>query len=105
MATVCLDRTTTFALCVLLNHISIVPEQCVGFRNCNGVVKTLSRCFHNTDGVRVSLSRVADVVRFVEISMEAAVIECYVYVHNVAIAENPLIRYTVADDLVNGCAD
>jgi hypothetical protein len=46
-----------------------------------------------------------DVVRLVQITVEAAVVEGDVNVEDVAVLQRALVRDAVADDFVDGCAD
>jgi hypothetical protein len=47
----------------------------------------------------------ADVVGLVQVAVEAAVVEGYVDVEDVAVLEGALVRDAVADDFVGGGAD
>ncbi len=55
----------------------------------------------DADGFGVGESRRADVVGLVEVAVEAAVVEAYVEVDDVAVAEGPGVRDTVADYFVD----
>ena len=105
VSAVCLDDGAFLRLCVLLDYVSVLAEQRARLHHLDGLVQTLSRCLHYADGIRICQSLVADVVCLVEIAVEAAVVEGHIDVQDVAVFENALVGYAVADDLVGRGAD
>lgn len=100
-----LHNTTIPTLCQLLNYSAVILERGSGFSDRDGSVETVSCGFDDAHGVGVCKGFVADVVRFVDVAMEAAVVEGYVYVYDVAVFEDALVRDAVADAFVYACAD
>ena len=100
MATVRLDDTAVSTFGVLLDHIARIAEEHARFDNLNGLVETFPCCLNNTNRIRVCVCLVADIIRFIQIPVEAFMIECDVEIEDVTIQQNSLIRYAMADDFV-----
>lgn len=105
VATVSLDCAATARFGMLFNHVAVVAEERAWFGERDCLVETLAGGFDDADGVGVCAGLVANIVSLVQVAVEAVVVEGYVYVDNVAIFENGLVGYAVADHFVNGGAD
>lgn len=105
VTTVTLDHTAVPALCVLLNHISGVPEQHTGLNQLNRLVQAFPRGFHDLNGIWVCLGLVSNIVRLVDISVESFVVQRNVDVDDIAIFQWPLVGDPVADGFVDRSAD
>jgi hypothetical protein len=90
---------------MLFNDVAYIAKQHARFDDCNRKVQALPRCFHDTNRVWVRLCLVANVVRFVEIAVVAAIVDADVDVEDIAIKEDALVGYAVANDLVGRGAD
>lgn len=97
------DDTAVLLLGVLLDDVSKLPDQGTGLHSLDGLFQALSCRLDDTDGVRVRLGPVTNVVCLVQIGVVAFVVEGNVDVENIAVEENTLIGDTVADDFVDGC--
>lgn len=97
------DDTAVLLLGVLLDDVSKLPDQGTGLHSLDGLLQALSCRLDDTDGVRVRLGPVTNVICLVQIGMVAFVVEGNVDVENIAVEENTLIGDTVADDFVDGC--
>lgn len=95
-----LDDAAVLGLCVLFDDVPVFAEESAWLDQLDGLVQALSRCLDNADRVGVGEGLLADVVRLVEIAVEAAVVEGDVDVEDVAILEDALIGDSVADDFV-----
>lgn len=104
MTAIALDNTAIASFGVLFNHVSGVSEQHPWLDQLNGLVKAFSRRFDNSDSVWVGLCLVAHIVRLIQVSVEAAVVQSNVNIHDVAIFQRSLIRNTMANGLVNRSA-
>lgn len=80
-----LDDAAATALCVLLDCVAEIAEQNSGLNRLDGHVQALARRFGNTDRVCVQRCLFANVVGFVQVAVEAAVVECDIDVEDVAI--------------------
>ena len=74
MPTVRLDNTAILRLGVFFNDAARVPERHAGFDDFDGGGQTLSRGFDDADGISIGEGFGADVVCFVEVTVEAVVI-------------------------------
>jgi hypothetical protein len=70
----------------------------------DGFFQAVACGFDDAHAVGV-LGGAADVVGFVQVAVEAAVVEGYVDVEDVAVLQGALVGDAVADDFVDGCAD
>lgn len=100
-----LDGTATSVLGVLCDDGTVLSEQCVGLCDLDGFVQTLAGSLDDANRIRVGQSLVADVVCFVDIAVEAAVVQSNVNVDDVSILEDTLIGDTVTNGLVDRSAD
>lgn len=105
MSAIRLYSAAAFAHGVLLDHGPVVLECRAGFRNVDGHVQTFAGGFDDTDGVRVGERFVAYVVGLVYVAVEAAVVQGYVDVYDVAVLEDALVGDAVADAFVYRGAD
>ena len=95
------DDTALAALCVLLDDVAVLAEQRAGLNELDSLVQALSCCLRHTYCIRVRQRLVANVVRLVEIAVEATVVERHVNVEDVAILEHSLVGNAVANDFVD----
>lgn len=104
VSTVRLDGVAVSALCELFNDGAVLLEG--GSRLCNGhrSIKTITGSLNNTDSFRVCKSLLADVVGFVDVSVETTVVKSDIDVENIAILEDILIGNAMADGLINAGA-
>lgn len=104
VSTVRLDGVAVSALCELLNDRAVLLEG--GSRLCNGnrSIQTITSSLNNADSFRVCDSLLTDVVGFVDVSVETAVVKSDVDVENITVFEDILIGNAVADGLVNAGA-
>lgn len=105
MPTVCPDHGAVPGLGVFLDDVARVAEGHAGFDDVDGGDETLPRGFDDADIFRGGGGGGADVVCFVEIAVEAAVVEGYVEVQDIAVEEETRVGDAVADDFVGGGAD
>ena len=101
---VSLDRAATSVLCMLLNDGAILSEQSAGLCDLDGLVETLASSLNDTDRLGVSQSLVTNIVRLVDVSVEAVVVKGHINVDDIAIFQDTLIGDTVTDALVHRCA-
>lgn len=94
------DYAAVLALCVLLDDVSVLTEECAWLNNLDSLVQALSCSLRYPHRVWVGQSLVSDVECFVEIRMETAVVDGDVNVQDVAIFQHALVGDAVADDLV-----
>lgn len=80
-----LNDTATTALCMLLDCVAEIAEQDSGLDRLDGHVQTLARRLGDADRVCVEGCLFADIVGFIQIAVEAAVVECDVNVEDVAV--------------------
>ena len=90
---------------MLFNHVARVADEHARLYELDGVLKTFSGSFNDTDGVCGSVGCTANVICLVEVAVKAAMIESHVKVEDVTGLEKSLIRNTVADNFVDGCAE
>lgn len=105
MSNIGLDDTATMARGMLLDHVARIPKQHSRFDNLDRLLETLPSCFHYPHRVCVRLGPFTNIIRFIQIAVEALVVDADVEVEDVAIKQNSLIRYSVADHFVGRCAD
>jgi len=104
VAAVGLDDAAVVALGELLDGVAVVAEERAGLDELDRFGETVAGGFDNAHSVGI-LVCLADVVSFVQIAVEAAVVECDVDVENVAVSQRALVGNAVADDFVDRCAD
>ena len=104
MATPGRDDFAASGFCVRLNDSSEVSKRCARLHHGNCLVQAFTRGFNELYRVRVRLGSVADVVRFVQVSVVTPVIDRDVEVEDVTVQENALVGYTMADHFVCGSA-
>lgn len=100
MSAVGLDDAAILRLCVLLDNVSRIAEEHAGLDQLDSLVQALSRCLDNANGVWICECLLADVVRFVEVAVEAAVVEGHVDVEDITILEDTLVGNAVTDDFI-----
>ena len=105
MSTIRFDDTAASALGVFFNHPSGVAEGHAWFDELDGFVEAFAGGFDDADGGRVGAGLLAYVVCFVEVAVEAVVVEGDVEVDDVAFEEDALVGDAVADYFVDGGAD
>ena len=105
MSAVCFDNAAVSALGVFFNHASRVAEGHAWFDELDGFVEAFAGGFDDADGGRVGAGLFAHIVCFVEVAVEAVVVERDVEVDDVAFEEDALVGDAVADDFVDGGAD
>lgn len=64
------------------------------------MVKAFSSCLNETTVISVRKSFLSNIICFVQVAVEASMVESDVKIKNVAILKRPLVRYAVADDFV-----
>jgi hypothetical protein len=104
VSTVRPDDTTVLALRMLLNDIAVLAEQSARLNHFDSLSQAFSGRFRHTYCVRVCQRLVTNVVCLVKVAVEAAVVEGYVDVEDVAVLEHSLVGNAVADDFVYRCA-
>jgi hypothetical protein len=104
VAAVSFHDAAVVALRELLDRVAVVAEQRAGFHQFDGFFQAVACGFDDAHAVGV-LGGAADVVGFVQVAVEAAVVEGYVDVEDVAVLQGALVGDAVADDFVDGCAD
>ena len=105
MSAVRFDDAAALALGVFFNHAAGVAEGHAWFDELDGFVEAFAGGFDDADGGRIRAGKGAHVVCFVEVAVEAVVVEGDVEVNDVAFEEDALVWDAVADDFVNGGAD
>lgn len=99
------DYAAVTGLGMLLNDVAKLTEENTWLNGLDGKVQALSRALSDTDGVRISLGLITNVVSLVEISVVALVVKSNINVEDVTILQHSLIGDAVTDDLVRRCAD
>lgn len=105
MSTIGCNNTTSPRLRLLIDCITGRSKRHPRFNKLNCLVQRLSARLHYPDAIRVRERFITDVVRLIQVTVEAAVIQRYVDVDDVAIDQASRVGNPVADDLVNGGAD
>ena len=105
MSAVRFDDAAVSALGMFFNDAAGVAEGHAGFDELDGFVEAFAGGFDDADGGGVRAGEGADVVCFVEVAVEAVVVEGDVEVDDVAFEEDALVGYAVADYFVDGGAD
>jgi hypothetical protein len=100
VAAVSFHDAAVVALGKFLDRVAVVAEERAGFHQFDGFFQAVARGFDDAHAVGV-LRGAADVVGFVEVAVEAAVVEGHVDVEDVAILEGALVGDAVADDFVD----
>lgn len=105
MAHICPNHTAVAALGMLLDDVSKLAEQGSRLHLLDSQLQTLAGRLHNTDRVGIRLGPVADIVRLVEITVVAIMIQRHVQIDDVAVEEDALVRDAVANNLIYRRAD
>lgn len=105
MSAVCFDDAAVLTFGVFFDDGARVAEGHAGFDEGDGLVEAFAGGFDDADGGRVGARERADVVGFVEVAVEAGVVEGDVEVDDVAFEEETLVGDAVADYFVDGGAD
>lgn len=105
MSAVSFDDAAASTLGVFFNHAARVAEGHAWFDELDGFVEAFTGGFDDADGGRIGAGKGAYVVCFVEVAVEAVVVEGDVEVDDVAFEEDALVRDAVADYFVDGGAD
>ena len=100
VTTISLDDTTVSFLDMLLDHVPIIPKKGSWLDEPDGCVQAFSGGLNHPNGIGVVPCFLADVVGLVEITVIASMIQCDIYVYDVTIHKHPLIRNSMADDLI-----
>ena len=105
MSAVCFDDAAASTLGVFFNHGARVAEGHARFDELDGFVEAFARGFDDADGGRIRAGKWAYIICFVEVAVEAVVVEGDVEVYDVAFEEDALVGDAVADYFVDGGAD
>ena len=105
MTAVCFDDTAPLRLCVFLDDSAGIAECHSGLDEWDRVVKAFASGLHDANRGGVGKCGGANVVGFVEVAVESAVVKGDVEVDDVAVKKDAAIRDAVADDLIDGRAD
>lgn len=89
---------------VLVDRVAEVAEQHARLDQRDGLRQALARRLDDAHRVGVARGLRADVVRLVQVAVEALVVQRDVDVQDVAVDEDALVGDAVADDLVDGRA-
>ncbi len=100
MATIRLDYAAVSRLGMLLDDCSWFTKEHSWLDKLDGLIKTLTGGFHDPYGCCISKCFRADIVRFIQISMKAAMVKRHIEVKNIPVKQNPLIRDAVTYDFV-----
>ena len=103
--TIRFNDATVARLGVLLDDAARLAEQHSRFHELDGLVEAFAARLDDADGVWIGEGFGAYIVGFVEVAVEAAVIEGYVEVDDVAVLQDALVRDAVADGFVDGDGD
>lgn len=85
VANISSNNAAVLGLGVFLDDITKLAEEGTRLDKLDGFFQALASSFGNTDGIRICLCLVANIIGFVEISVEALVVQSYIEVYNVAI--------------------
>lgn len=105
MSAVGFDDAAVSAFGVFFDYGAGVAEGHARFDEFDGFVEAFAGGFDDADGGRVGAGKGSDVVCFVEVAVEAVVVEGDVKVDNVAFEEEALVGDPVANYFVDGGAD
>jgi len=105
VAAVRFNYATAFRFCVFFNNASRFAEEHTGFDDFDGFIEAFSGCFDDADGITVCKSFLSDIVGFVEVAVEATMVEADVEIDDVAVEEDTLIRNAMTDNFVDGGAE
>ena len=105
MAAVRFDDAATSTLGVFFNHGPRVAESHARFDELDGFVEAFAGGFDDADGGRIRAGKWAYVVCFVEVAVEAVVVEGDIEVDDVAFEEDALVGDAVTDYFIDGGAD
>lgn len=105
MADIGPDDAAAPRLGMSLNNVPKLAEQRARLDQLDSLLKAFASRLGDADRVRVSLGPVADVVSLIQIAMVAFMVQRDVEVDNITIKQDPLVRYPMANYLVNRGAD
>lgn len=99
VANVGLDDAASLDLSVLFDHVAEFPDGCARFHKSDGLAQAFARSFGDADRIRVG-PRGADIIRLVQIAMEALVVDSHVDIQDVAIDQDTAVRDAVTDNFI-----
>lgn len=105
MTAVGLDDAAVAGLGMFFNDIAGIAEQHAGLDQLNRLFQTLAGGFHHSHCFGVCASLLSNIVSLVKVTVEALVVKCHIDVDDVSVLQWSLIGDTVADGLVDRCAD
>ncbi len=105
MSAVRFNDAAASALGVFFDHGARVSEGHARFDELDGFVEAFAGGFDDADGGRIRAGKLAYVVCFVEVAVEAVVVEGDVEVDDIAFEEEALVGDAMADYFVDGGAD
>ena len=100
VAAIRLDNGATAGFGVFFDDGAWFADEHTGFHNFYGFSEAFTGGFDNANGIPVSEGFWADVVGFIEVTVEAAVVEGDIDVENIAVEEDAVIRNAMAYDFV-----
>ena len=104
VAAVSLHNATVVCFGDLFDRVAVVSEEGAGLDELDRLFQAVAGGLDDAHAVGV-LVGFADVVGFVQVAVEAAVVEGDVDVEDVAVLKGALVGDAVADDFVGRCAD
>ena len=99
------DSAAVPGLGVFLDDVAKLPDRGTRLHGLDREVEALPRRLNHPNRIGVCLRLIADVVGLVQVAVVTFVVKGDVEVEDIAVQEYPLIRDTVADDLVRRGAD
>lgn len=99
------DSAAVPGLGVLFDDVAKLPDRGTRLYGLDREVEALPRRLNHPNSIGVRLRLIADVVGLVQVTVVTFVVEGDVEVEDIAVEEDPLIRDTVADNLVRRGAD
>ncbi len=84
-----------------LDHVAELAEERSGLDQLDGLLEALAGGLDDANRIGVGLGSITNIVRLVQVAVVALMIERHIEVDNVAIEQDALIGYPVADDLVD----
>lgn len=101
VTTISTNDAAVLLLGVLLDDVAKLPYQHAWFDSLDSLLEALACRLNNSHIIRICLRFVADVICLVEISMVALMVDRNINVKDITVKQHPLVRNTVADDLVH----
>lgn len=98
---VCPDDTAIPTLGMLLNNVPVLAEQSTRLDDVNGLGQALSRCLCHANSIWVGQSLISNVIRLVQVTVKAAVVESDINIQDIAILEYALVGNAVTNNLVD----